>query len=72
MDGSIWIFGVIALLALAFLILKAIGGGASATDVSSAVDVGSSGSDMSEAFLSAVPQKFVVFDLETTSTPRDN
>jgi len=66
LDGSIWIFGVIALLALAFLILKAIGGGASATDVSSAVDVGSSGSDMSEAFLSAVPQKFVVFDLETT------
>ena len=66
MDGSIWVLGVIAFLALLFLILKATGSGTSGTDVPNAVGVGSSDTDTSSALRSAVPPKFVVFDLETT------
>ena len=72
MDGSTWVVGVIFLfvLLLLFSILKAAGTGRTDSDVSSVLGIGLSGPDDSSpqtlADLSSVPQKFVVFDLETT------
>jgi DNA polymerase III epsilon subunit family exonuclease len=65
-DDSIWVVGgVILLFVLILVALKAVAGGTSGSDVSSAAGGGSS-SDVSGAFRSSVPQRFIVFDLETT------
>ena len=63
MDGSVWAFAVIAFVVLLFLILKATRSGTTGTDVPSAAGVGTSATDMSSALRTAVPPKFVVFDL---------
>lgn len=66
-DDSIWVVGgVILLFVLVLVALKAVAGGTSGGDVSSAVGGGNSTSDVSGAFRSSVPQRFIVFDLETT------
>ena len=62
--GASIVVAVVLLLVLLSVALKAVGTGSRGSDASSAVDAGSA--DLSSAYLSSVPPRFVVFDLETT------
>jgi DNA polymerase III epsilon subunit family exonuclease len=66
MDSSILIVGSACALVLLIIILLKTLGKDSSSDVSSAPGVGGSSSDGLTVDLSSVPERFIVFDLETT------
>jgi uncharacterized protein YprB with RNaseH-like and TPR domain len=62
--GASIVVALILLVVVFLVTLKSVGTGSSGNDASGAIDAGSS--DLSSAYVSSVPPRFVVFDLETT------